>query len=102
MYGVPGTDDLMAPEGFTQLFERQGGIFFCIVRNGGTISFYYEDADGNAQFLSSESNFGSEAIIRITANHYEQLAGWVPSVTQTALVVCITDANFDFSSVYEE
>lgn len=102
MYGVPGTADTAVSEGLTQLFEQQGGIYFRIVRSGGTISFYYEDANGTAQFLASESNFGSEAIIRITANHYEQLAGWIPSVTQTALVVGSTDANFDFSSVYEE
>ena len=103
MYGKMATaENPAAPEEFTKLFEEQGGIYFRIVRNGGTISFYFEDAEGNAQLMCSESSFGSEAIVRITANNDGQTAGWIPSVTQTALVVGITDANFDFSSVYEE
>lgn len=103
MYGkMASADNLAAPEELTQLFEAQGGIYFRIVRSGGTISFYFEDADGDAQLMCSESSFGSEAIVRITANHDGQTAGWVPSVTQTALVVGVTDASIDFSSVYEE
>lgn len=91
-----------APSQFTRLFLEQGGIYVVVVRDGGTVSAYFEDADGNRQLFTSGANFGAdEAVVRLAANQAEGTDSWTPFTAKTAICVGIAEPKCVFDKAYE-
>lgn len=92
---------ITASQQLTQLFEEQGGIYVVAVREGGTVSAYFEDADGNRRLFTGGSRFGAqEALERFAANEASGLNGWTLSVTETAICLGVADEKCIFDKAY--
>lgn len=93
---------ITASSKLTQLFLKQGGIYVVAVREGGTISAYFEDADGNLKLFTSGNKFGAdEALVRLAANTAAGVDGWTVSVTETAICTGVADTKCIFDKAYE-
>ena len=90
------------PAQFTQLFLEQGGIYAVVVREGGTVSLYFEDAEGVRHLICVSNQFGEdEAVVRLAANQASGADGWTAMVTQTAICVGVADEKCIFDKAYE-
>ncbi len=99
---VESGDRKIASEDLSKLFVKQGGIYVIVVRQGATVSAYFEDADGNRHLFTSGSKFGAEeAVERLAANNAASAAGWVTSVTKTAICIGVADTKCIFDKAYE-
>lgn len=99
---VESGDSIQASVSLTQLFLEQGGIYVVVVRQGTSVSAYFEDAEGNLHLFTSGKNFGAEeAVVRLAANQATGIDGWTPSVTKTAICVGIADTKCIFDKAYE-
>lgn len=95
---------LTASSELSELFVKQGGIYVVVVRQGATVSAYFEDADGNMHMFTSGSKFGAEhAVERLAANIMPGtgVAGWTASVTKCAICIGVADTKCIFDKAYE-
>lgn len=91
-----------APEAFSELFVKQGGIYVVVVRDGTTVSFYFEDENGERTLINSNSGFGAdEAVVRLAANQAEGIDGWIPSTSDTAICIGVADPKCIFDKAYD-
>lgn len=99
---VESGDSIKASADLSRLFVEQGGIYVVVIRQGTTVSAYFEDAEGNRRLFTSGSKFGAEeAVERLAANGATGTAGWTPSVTQTAVCIGVADQKCIFDKAYE-
>lgn len=99
---VESGDSIKSSASLTQLFLEQGGIYVVVVRQGKTVSAYFEDAEGNRRLFTSGSRFGAdEAVERLAANQATGTTGWTPSVTETAVCIGVADQKCIFDKAYE-
>ncbi len=86
----------------TKLFLEQGGIYVSVVREGATVSAFFEDGDGNRQMFTSGGKFGaSHAVERLAANDASFIDGWTTTVTQIAICIGVADSKCIFDKAYE-
>lgn len=98
---VESGDSINASASLTQLFLEQGGIYVVVVRQGTSVSAYFEDAEGNLYLFTSGKNFGAEeAVVRLAANQATGIDGWTASVTKTAICVGVADTKCIFDKAY--
>lgn len=99
---VESGDRIKASSNLNELFIKQGGIYVVVVRQGATVSAYFEDADGTRHLFTSGSKFGAaEAVERLAANNASALDGWVTAVTKTAICLGVADTKCIFDKAYE-
>lgn len=99
---VQSGDRMKASAELSELFIKQGGIYVVVVRQGATVSAFFEDADGNRHMFTSGSEFGAaEAVERLAANNASTLNGWTTFVTETAICIGVADIKCIFDKAYE-
>jgi len=99
---VESGDRIKAPAELSELFIKQGGIYVVVVRQGTTVSAFFEDAGGAVHLFTSGSKFGAgEAVERLAANNAMSVDGWVTSVTKTAVCIGVADTKCIFDQAYE-
>ena len=99
---VESGDSIKASADLSRLFTEQCGIYVVVIRQGTTVSAYFEDNEGNRRLFTSGGNFGAgEAVERLAANEATGTSGWTPSVTQTAVCVGVADQKCIFDKAYE-
>ena len=96
-----------ASQEFNSLFLKKGGIYVRVVRKGGTVSFYFEDAFGVPRLIRSNGNFGtSSPLVRLAANDpapgTTAKLGWTPFVKETAVCLGIGNPRCVFDGAYDE
>lgn len=93
----------VAPKQFTDLFLEQGGIYVVVVRDGGSVSFYFEDGNGVPQRMGVGMHYGEDAqLVRLAANKQDIADGWTQSITKSAICIGVADANAIFDKAYAE
>lgn len=96
-------DTETAPQYLNDLFLKQGGIYVVVVREGGTVSFYFEDESGVPRLMGTGMNYGKDSqMIRLAANQFEGTTGWTQSITESAICVGIADVKCVFDKAYAE
>lgn len=99
---VESGDRIKASSDLSELFLKQGGIYVVVIRKGGTVAAYFEDAEGNRRVFTSGGKFGAgEALERLAANNASVLEGWVTSVTESAICIGVADTKCIFDKAYE-
>jgi len=101
---VESGDRIQASSDLNDLFVKQGGIYVVAIRQGATVSAFFEDAEGNRRMFTSGSGFGAaEAVQRLAANDMPETGvdGWTTSVTKTAICIGDADAKCIFDKAYQ-
>lgn len=95
-------DDAVAvSQELTDLFLEQGGIYIILVREGGSVSLYFEDKAGAPQRIASGSFGVDRKVVRLAANVATGEEGWTPSSTQTAICIGVGNPKCVFDKAYE-
>lgn len=93
---------ITAPSRLTKLFLEQGGIYVVVVREGATVSAYFEDGDERLMFTGGNRFGAGEALVRFAANTAVRVDGYSASVTQSAICIGVADKNCVFDKAYDQ
>ena len=88
---------ITASREISDLFIKQGGIYIVVIREGGSISAYFEKSDGKRVMFTGGNRFGArESLVRLAANAASGVDGFKISITDAAICIGVADIKCVF------